>query len=54
MEPKTRTKIGPKSDPKMQSGAPYLYGDANKDIQCKRGTGKVLETLAPRERESSC
>ena len=27
---KTRTKIGPKSGPKMESGAPNLYGGANK------------------------
>ena len=30
MEPKTRTKIGPKSGPKMESGAPNLYGGASK------------------------
>ena len=30
MKPETRTKIGPKSGPKMQSGAPNSYGDANK------------------------
>ena len=32
MEPETGTKTWPNSGPKMQFGAPNLYGDTNKDV----------------------